>query len=245
MNEQDSSRLDDYFNGLLPENDRQTMLDRSRREPDFGREFQLREEMENWLRAAPARQQFNGQLDVLRAEFFEEKRAAKPSFQVVRGRRFLLAIAASIALALAAIWFFNQPDEPVYADFANHEPLALTVRGGSPTATGEADASRFFNEKNWSAALSELEKLAAAQPDETEIEFHRAICLLELNRTGEAREQFQRLASGASAWASEARWYLALTFLKEKNGPRCLEILEQIQADDRHFGEAEKLRRGL
>ena len=62
MNEQDFSRLDDYFNGLLNETDRQAVRDRSRRESDFGREFQLREEMENWLQAAPARQKLNGQL---------------------------------------------------------------------------------------------------------------------------------------------------------------------------------------
>ena len=40
---------------------------------------------------------------------------------------------------------------------------------------------------------------------------------------------------GGGAWVSDARWYLALSYLKEKDRPRCVETLRGIPPDDPHY----------
>ena len=244
MNEQDTILLDNYFNGLLDSAEAQQVQARASADAAFAAEFALRQKMEAWPRQAAQRQAFAESLATLGAEFFTEKKLETPTAPPLTARlnwtRWALAAAASIALLLAATWFFQRPSGSLYEQYAGqHAPLALVDRSTGDNAAAEAETA--FNQKNYAAALVALDRLLAAQPAHTTAQLYRGICLLELQRPAEARAALQSLASGASALRADAQWYTALAFLQEKNVDDCRAALRQIAPGEAHYSTAQTL----
>ncbi len=243
--EENYKLIDDFFNGLLNEMGENEVLRRAETDPEFGKEFELRQKMEDFLKAQPARKSLENQLAVLGEEFFisENKEAKRPEPKVIpmgNSRWRWLAAAAAVAVLLVAVWFGTRPKTSIYREFAKHAPLQINVRS-TDAAKITADAETDFNEKNYAAALQNLEILSKNQPDDLTLQLYRAICLLELDRTAEARPIFQTIADGQSALKIDGRWYLALSFLKENDASRCRESLEKFQPGDEHFEAAKRL----
>jgi predicted Zn-dependent protease len=244
MNEQDTILLDNYFNGLLTSAEAAQVQARTSTDATFAAEFALRQKMEAWPRQSAQRQVFAESLATLGAEFFTEKKLETPAVPPLTARtnwtRWVLAAAASIALLLAATWFFQQPSGALYEQYAGqHAPLALSDRSTDSNAAAEADAA--FNGKNYSAALAALDRLLAAQPANSTAQLYRGICLLELQRPAEARTALQPLAAGTSALRADAQWYTALAFLQEKNRTECRAMLRQIAPGEAHYEQAVRL----
>lgn len=244
MNEQDNTLLDNYFNGLLAEAEAAQVQARASADPVFAAEFSLREKMEAWPRQAAQRQALADNLAVLGTEFFSEKALAAPATPPLTARvnwmRWALAAAASVALLVAAVWFFQRPSGSLYEQYAGqHAPLALSDRSADGNAAAEADAA--FNGKNYAAALVALDRLLAAQPNNSTAQLYRGICLLELQRPAEARVVLQPLAVGTSALRADAQWYTALAFLQEKNRAECYAALRQIAPGEAHYEQAVRL----
>lgn len=244
MNEQDNTLLDSYFNGLLDAAEAQQVQARVRTDAAFATAFALREKMEAWPRHAAQRQALANQLTTLGNEFFSEKTvempAAAPLTARVNWSRWALAAAASAALLLAAIWLLQRPSsDSLYERYAGrHAPLTLTDRSASELVALQFEAETAFNQKNYAAALSALDRLLAAQPANSTVQLYRGICLLELTRPAEARTALAPLATGTSALRADAQWYTALAFLQEKNGAECRVMLSQIAPGEAHYEEA-------
>ena len=247
MNEQDFSILDNYFNGLLSPEKAQVVEARAASDAEFGQEFALRQQMEAFPRRAAQRRAFADTLTTVSADFFQEEKSEAPENQphitakVTRLR--WLAAAASLVLAVAAVWFFTSTGAPEYRQYAQHTPLSLTPRGDADEAANEADAA--FNGKNYAAALSALDRLLTQQPDNVIAQLYKGICLIELDRAAEARGLLAPMASGSSALRSEAVWYVALSFLKEKNTAACRGELSKIPSGDARYGQAQELLKKL
>ena len=77
------------------------------------------------------------------------------------------------------------------------------------------------------------------------VKFYRGICLLELDRAAEARGVFEPLAIGASAFQEDAVWYVALSYLKEKNVEACKAALRKIDSGSIHYKAAQEILKGL
>lgn len=245
MNERDTILLDNYFNGLLAPDEARTLLARAASDPDLKTEFSLREKMEAFPRQEAEREAFVTTLKSLGAEYFQEKKLETPQLTIARSNvRRWVALAATLTLIAAAIWFFNQPSEvPSYEQYAQHTPLSLTVMGNTEQA--KTDAETAFGQKNYAAALSALEQVLAAEPGNIKANLARGICLLELKRTAEARAIFEPLAAGNSALREDAAWYVALSFLQEKNMAACKAALAKIAAGEAHYAQAQEILKGL
>lgn len=247
MNEQDFALLDNYFNGLLAPDEARAVEDRAASEDDFGQEFALRREMEAFPRRAAQRQAFTDTLTAVGVEFFREEKSEKADIQAPMTARITrmrwLAAAASLALVAVAVWFFTSTGSPSYRQYAMHDAPSFTVRGAADEAASEAETA--FNEKNYAAALSALDRLLAEQPGDPTALLYKGICLIELDRTGEARAVLAPMASGSSALRSEAVWYVALSFLKEKNTAACRAELLKIATGEGRYGQAQELLKKL
>ena len=243
MNEQDTILLDNYFNGLLTSAEATQVQARVSTDATFAAEFALRQKMEAWPRQSAQRQALAESLTTLGAEFFTEKKLETPAAPLLTARvtwqRWMLA-AASIALLLAATWFFLRPSTSLYEQYAGqHAPLALADRSTDGIAAAEADAA--FNGKNYATALAALDRLLTTQPANSTAQLYRGICLLELQRPAEARAAMQPLAAGTSALRADAQWYTALAFLQEKNGADCRAMLRQIAPGEAYYEQAQRL----
>jgi tetratricopeptide (TPR) repeat protein len=243
MNELDTALLDNYFNGLLSAEEQAAVQARLTTDPDFRNEFALRQKMEDWPRQAAARQAVAETISAVGADFFKETLLEAPVPAPLTARmnwqRWMLAVAASAALLVAAILFFQPSDAPGYRQYAQHAPLSLTERSAGDDLAVNAETT--FNAQQYAEALGALERLLAVQPTNTTAQLYRGICLLELGRPAEARAAFEPLSTGVSAFRADAVWYIALSFLQEKNTVRCLESLRELAPGDAHYEQAQEL----
>ncbi|MFN0035693.1 MAG: tetratricopeptide repeat protein [Saprospiraceae bacterium] len=250
MNERDFTLLDNYFNGLLAPDDARALQARAATDPAFGEEFSLREKMEAFPRQEAERDVMIGLLKSVGKDYFKDQIAETPQFTVVRNNvRRWIALAASVILVAAAVWFFNQPSgsssggTPTYQQYAQHTPLSLTVMGNTEQA--KTDAETAFGQKDYAGALSALEQVLAAEPSNIKASLYRGICLLELGRFSVARATFEPMAAGSSALREEAAWYIALSYLKETNVLACKAALARIAPGEAHYAQAQEILEGL
>jgi len=247
MNERDSTLLNDYFNGLLSPEDAQAVRDRAASDPAFGEEFSLRLEMEDFPRRAELRKGFKDVLSTIEKDFFQENLvtevpAQQPMTAKVNWGRWVAA-AASVALLAGAYWFFTRSGVPDYRQYADYAPLSLTVRGVADQTVSEAEKA--FAAKNYSQALSALERLLSMEPDHVTAKLYKGICLLELDRAAEARAVWQPIIDGQSALRGDAIWYSGLSYLKEKNYSACKQVMQSIEPGADHFEKAQELLKDL
>jgi hypothetical protein len=244
MEEKYTQLLDDYFNDLLDPEGRKTVEDLVATEPGFQQEFNLRQKMEHFARVQHRRAQLDQQLTQLNQKYFKD---TAPVMEVKRpmrvGWRKIMLAAASVAILAAALWWLQKPTGTLYEQYAAHEMPQFTVRSSGANLSAEAEQA--FKQKNYATALEKLSTLLAEEPNDANYQLYQAICLIELNRSAEARIALQPLADGKSALKSEAVWYLALSYLKEQNNTACQTILMQISAGDIHYKDAEKLIKAL
>jgi len=244
MNERDNTLLNNYFNGLLTEADAQKVRKRAAVEPEFAEEFSLREAMAEYPSRAAKRKTLKDTLGAVEKDFFQENKAeatpAGPSMKAkINWKRWAAAVAAGMVLLLGAVWFFNQSGLPEYRQYAQHAPLSLTVRGEANQAISNAEKA--FADKDYAGALAALEQVIAADPANVTAQLYLGICLLETDRTGEARAALSPIALGQSALRSEANWYIALSYLKEKNYNACKSNLQFIEPGADHYEEAQEM----
>ncbi len=244
MNEQDNILLNDYFNGLLPEAEAQQVRDRAASEPAFAVEFLLRQAMAEYPGRAAKREAFKASLTEVGKDFFKDNKAevAPQMTAKLNWKRWATAVAAGLALVLAAVWFFRL-GTPNYQQYAQHAPLALTLRGQADQAI--SDAEKAFAEKDYGKAQAALEQVIAADPKNITANLYQGICLLELGRIAEARAVFAPIALGQSALRGEANWYIALSYLKEKNYEACKSNLQYIEPGADRYEQAQELMKKL
>lgn len=241
MEEKDIQLLDDFFNDLLPEDERQAVLDRVATDPAFAEEFALRREMSDWPRRETARQALRENLESIGAAFFDTpaEEQAPPAMQArVNWRRWMLA-AAAVTLLGVAVWFVSRPDPLSYRQYAQYAPPAFTERGAAEQAAGQAETA--FIAGRYAEALTALDQMLAAQSDNPAVILYKGICLLELNRPADARAVLEPLARGRSALRADAVWYSALSYLLENNPAACKNALQQLSPGDDHYEQAQKL----
>jgi len=240
----DSTLLDNYFNGLLSAEEVRAVLDRVETDPELREAFALRQKMESFPRREAEREAFVSTLKTVGVEYFKGNTAEPPTLRVARNNvRRWMALAASLTLLAAAIWFFNRPTTPTYAQYASHAPLSLTVMGATEQAKTEAEAA--FGQKEYERALMALEQVLASEPDNLKAKFYQGICLLELRRTAEARAIFEPLAAGQTALREDAVWYIGLSYLQEQNIAASKATFESILPGAAHYKEAQEILKEL
>ncbi|MBK8920647.1 MAG: tetratricopeptide repeat protein [Saprospirales bacterium] len=239
MQQQDFDLLDDYFNGLLPPESEQALRERAAADPDFAREFALRERMQRWLHREPVRQAVAKNLAEIGPDYFTAN-AARP--WRVSWKRWAL-LAASFAVFAFAVWFFALRQPSLYHRYAQHAPLQFTERGAGDSP--ETRAERAFREGRYEEALAALRTVLTDKPGHLTARLYEGICLLELGRPAEARAAFAPIAEGTSALQADALWYLAISYLRENDPTRCRETLLRLQAGQEHYQQAQELLRAL
>lgn len=158
-------------------------------------------------------------------------------------KKWMTAAAAVLVIALG-LFYFLYPSGPsaekLYAQFAVHEPLVIQQRGsGSDPVAAEAAAK--FNSKHYAETLPLLQQYMQKNPDDIQVEFALAICNLELNLYPEAEKIFSKISLGQTAYTDAAKWYLALSALKQKDISKCRNILNSIPQTSSFFTKAGEL----
>ncbi len=233
MSEDIYKLVEQFLNGEL--DPQQTLAFNKRLETDteLAEELRLRQDMHGYLINKDKKANFKEKLNNIGDDYFKETPTPSTKEIPLKPKRKFrwIAIAASIAAITIALYWVLVPKPNLYEQYALHEPLQLTEKSSNQSALIKKTEDS-FNKGDYTSSLISINELLKNQPTELQFLMAKAICLLETNKTKEARLVFSTIASGQSVFKSEAQWYNALTYLKE-NKPELAKIeLQKISTDD-------------
>ena len=221
--DQGNKLIEDYLSGKLSPEEIAAVDQRLATDAAFARAFQMQKSMNAFLVRENNKKQLIPQLEELGKKHFE-KTTAK-TIGINRRRIFAgLAVAASIALLIFALNQIFQ--QPLYDQYAIHQPLNLIEK--SESAQVAAEAQEQFNNKNYKGAYQSLTTYLEQFPDDTKAILAKGIAALELDQYEDALAIFDQIHKGSTAFQSTGTWYLALTYVKQKNFEKAKEFLYQI-----------------
>lgn len=246
MNETDLEKAEQYLDNSMPDAERTEFELRIAADEELRNYVQLYSSIDKTMRTentSPGENELRQTLQQMGKKYFAgEGNVKQGSFKK------LLAIAASVILVISVgIYFFMQskPDaEKLYAQFAQHDPVNIQLRGSADDSLAQLAAGK-FNAKQYYEALPLLQQYLAKQPGDVQMKFSEAICYMELNKNKEAYAVFSELASGSTAYAAAAQWYQALLALREKEFTKCRGILNSIPSSSSFFKKAQELKEKL
>ncbi len=153
-----------------------------------------------------------------------------------------LALAASFALVVVASYFIylSISSQSLYGRYNQHPSFSVTEMSSSQVYDlSRAEAA--FKQGNYDITLSELSSYLSENPTDTLALLFQGICQLELDDYTQAREIFSQIKSGTSDFQSLGEWYLALSFVKEKDFDRARQELENISTNSEKYTQAQQL----
>jgi hypothetical protein len=183
------------------------------------------------------RDQLQGTLQSLQGEFFNEGSQPSKVVSIKRWLRTAVAVAA-VLIAVVFVWQFLQPD--LFEKYSEITMVAPAERGEQETDMLES-AAALFNKKDYISAAEALAHIKQHDTANSFVDFYYGVSLLQTNRLPQAREIFNQLYAGQSAFKFDAAFYQALGYLKEDNKALCKEWLQKIPADAANFNKAQEL----
>jgi tetratricopeptide (TPR) repeat protein len=142
--------------------------------------------------------------------------------------------------------FYGNPDNnDLFKDNFGLYPDVLSQRGQDEHANLILEeAMSYYKNKDFENALSlfnELDKQSSQYSDA--IKFYEGICLLGAGKDTEAADVFRMATTDpGKPFYEQARWYLALTYLKTGNKKQASKLLQEItKTKSYNFAKAEKL----
>ena len=137
---------------------------------------------------------------------------------------------------------FSKPTpETLYAEYAKHEFNFQELSG----ATDLMEIQNNLKSENYQPAISLMDEYLNIHPNAADVKLAKGIALLESNQFESAKNTFTSLAAEHLLFQSEANWYLALSYLKEKNIAESLSFLNKIPSSSSRFSDAQKLSNAL
>ena len=228
-----------YLEGAMDEQDRRDFERRLEADEAFRMEFEsyraIRSSLqENW-KAQAQTEALQNTLQGLGREYFPA--ASEPGASAKSGLRWLWIAGAVAACALLALLFWPKD---LYQQFYQTPIAALTVRSeGQQQLLQRAEAA--FNSGDFARATTLFDSILIKRPDALVVRFFQGICQLELGDPAGARTFLTPLAEGPSVLASDAQWFVALSYLREGDRENCRSGLKKIPADSPRFAKASAL----
>jgi tetratricopeptide (TPR) repeat protein len=213
------------------------------KDPDFANSLALHKEIQFTLADKGLR---NFQQLVKEAD--EAYAAAPPSAAPRKIIPLYLKIAASVALLVAigaAIFLMRTP--PSHTDlfneyFATYSAPVNFRSGDSPYADEDwKQALAYYDGGHYEEAIPYLTKVIANKPSNKLAQLLRGVGHLALGATAEAEQDFNALIEqGENLFVDQAKWYLALTYLKQGDTEKAKSLLDALR-QEKPGGQAEEL----
>ncbi len=257
LNEETTLLFENYLENQLSEADKNAFENRLTTDEELAAEFAIYKEVSNHFehQFSEERDQFKQSLEAASGNFFttesdteidtpQELPKDKPQelpkktpAKVVKFKPWQYAMAASMML-LAGIFMF-QNGNPDLNDYKYSEQISLTERS-SENATIKA-AERNFNNGSYAEAIANFETLLEQDPENTELQFYKALAHDALQEYDESEDLFAILASGNSAYKNKALFYWGIGSWKQDKISNARETLSKISESAAEYKKAQKL----
>lgn len=239
-----SEKLLQYFDGELQG------IEKEELEKQLAVDKNLRDELENLALAKKAVRSYGLKQHVaaIHTEMMNERRT--PVKSISKNRRLLrygMAIAASVLIVILANTLFNSGSSSASKLFAStYQPYELsTTRGGTAI---ETPIEKAYKEKDHKNVIAMTDTSVTIRNI-----FLSAMSQMELGNDPAAIEKLKTVIAkndqtGLHILKDEAQYYLALAYLRNKNYPEALTLMDTIKKDPVHiyYGKiTDELRRNV
>jgi len=148
---------------------------------------------------------------------------------------YLASAAAAIALLVVSwfVFFTGSPTSPSQLYAKHYAPYELRIASRDQSNEIQlAQLDEQYKQKNYSAALPLFEEQLKENPSNAQMLLGAGICQLELDQPTAARQHFKNIISyNDLRLQDQARWYTALSYLKENQPKQALPHLKNIKKD--------------
>lgn len=236
MNDNDHELIDRYLSGDMSPAAREAFEDRLRMEPDLQEALERWADVQNTLRQSltpdPQREQLEKTLQSNRPVFHARSK-------VVRLQRFSIAV-ASVAAVVAVLLYISPWRQDLTTQYAAQEMVYPAERGTAPD-TSLQQAVQQFNGRHYADAITSLTRVLNRQPDDAYARLYRGLAYLENDQPALARPDLEIIYNGQSLFKYDGAFYMAISYLKEKDKEQCRQWLLKIPADAENFARAQEL----
>lgn len=240
MENDDNILFTAYIEKSLSDSEIESFEKRLNEDPSFAdafEEFQgIYQVLEN--RFSLERDSFIETIQKANSKFKFKQDPEKSQKKVIPFKPWQMGIAASILL-LIGFYIFNNIGQPSYSDYAHPGEIVLTVRSEANSISKEAETT--FNSGKYNEAISHFDELLNISPGNSEIQFYKAIALVETDKFEKADSLLQSLSKGNSVYADKALYWQALSRLKQKKYKEAKTILQKIPSSSPEFDKGQKL----
>jgi hypothetical protein len=176
----------------------------------------------------------------MRAEYF----AGQTKARIVPFRRRLMMAAAAVLIMALILTVWQPWQKDLYKQYADIQMPAAGERGaGSDVQLKQATV--YFNNKNFTAAIPLFKTILKDDTQNSFVQYYYAIALLQNGEIENSRKELDSLYNGTSLFRYDAAYYMALSYLKEKNKTACAVWLNKIPADAEVYIKAQDLLKKL
>jgi TolA-binding protein len=182
-------------------------------------------------------------LKEMKAEFFES-RAGQAKVVSLNRKRWMTAIAAVLVIGLMVTVWQPWKKEDLYQQYADIKMPAIAERGAAADSLLK-QAVKNFNDKKFTEAIPVFETVLKDSAKNSFVQYYYGIALLENGNVEKARVQFLELYYSASIFRNDAAFYMALSYLKEKNKAACKDWLNKVPSDTAPWFKAQELLKKL
>ena len=162
-----------------------------------------------------------GTLQQLNREHF------KPAAKIVSFKRYYAGIAAVAAIAILAVVLWPRGDD--MDRWGNTQMLTSSERGDNADTILQ-QAAVYFNNNQFDKALPLLQKAVAGDSSSSMALFYRGVAQLHTHAVDAGRQDLERVYAGESVFRYEAAFYIALSYVQQKNTTAAKEWLQKIPA---------------
>lgn len=182
-------------------------------------------------------------LQKINAEFFTNT-LEQAKVIPLRRRRWMTAVAAVFVLAFILTVWQRWKKEDLYKQYASIQMPAIAERGATTDSLLKS-AVENFNNKKFAEAIPAFEAFLKDSAENSFVQYYYAIALLQNGNMEKARVQLKALYNGSSIFKNDAAFYMALSYLKEKNKAACKDWLNKVPADNATWFKAQELLKKL
>lgn len=253
MKEFNYDMINRYLDAEMTAEEQHTFELQMQQDPDLRTEVVLIKDVNATLKIKlhPAENELalRNTLKEMKAEYFET-RGAKAKIIPLSQRRWMTAIAAMFIMALLLTIWQPWKREDLYQQYAAIQMPGIAERGPAADSLLKS-AVENFNNKKFAEAIPVFETVLnnsirdSAGVKNRFIQYYYAIALLQNDEVKKSRSQLEDLIYSASIFRNDATYYMALSYLKEKNTAACKEWLNKIPTDTEAWFKAQKLKQKL
>ncbi len=183
--------------------------------------------------------EFKATLNQFTKQHFNNTKA-KPTAKIIAFSKIWYAAAILvIGLMVWAPWNKN-----LYNKYADTEMISFAERGNNDQADLQS-ATDAFNAGKFEEVEKILTPIVKADPANDMLRYYLGVAQLESDSLNIARENLSIVAAKESLLKYDATFYMALSFLKEKNKDECKVWLKKIPKDAANYDRAQELLKDL